>query len=138
MSTDVVNTAYSLLDSTLTGDSTLMALVTGVFQMMAPPGTTPDWVILNAQSSADTNSAFGVRILSRLMYQVKVVGPAADNVNIRAAYARIDALLQPSGQPIRNQGGTLACFREGTIQYGEVVNGVLWLHYGGTYRIEVA
>ena len=138
MATDPTSTAFALLYSTLHGDATLLALLAGgVHQVAAPPGSTPDWLLISQQSGTDTNTATAVRILTRMLFQVKVVGPVQDAGNLRSAYARADALLQPSGQPLRNQGGTLACFREQTISYGEMVEGVLWLHYGGLYRVEV-
>lgn len=138
MSTDVVNAAYSLIYSTLHNDSTFRGLVTGVYMAVAPPGTQPDWCILNLQSGQDTNSAYGVRIMSRLTFQVQIIGPATDDANIRAAWARADALLFPNGQPTRNQGSTLAIYREQPLSYLELVNGSLWMHYGGLVRAEVA
>ena len=68
----------------------------------------------------------------------KASGPVADAANITAAYARADALLQPSGNPLRNTDNTLACFREQALEYGEVrQDGTLWMHHGGLYRVEV-
>lgn len=137
MAADPVSTAFDLLYSTLHGDATLLALISGVYQVMAPPGSTPDWLLLVHQSSQDTLTATATRILTRSLFQVKCVGPVADAANLRAAYARADALLQPSGQPLRNTLSTLACYREQPLAYGELVNGALWLNVGGLYRVEV-
>lgn len=139
MATDPVNTGFALLTSTLKGDATFMALVTGgVWQVLAPPTTLPDFCLLINQSAADTNAGTGGRLLTRALFQVKIVGPVADAANLRAAYARADGLLQPNGQPLRNSGGVLACYREQALSYGEVRgDGTLWLHYGGLYRLEV-
>jgi hypothetical protein len=144
MAVEPVNLGYALLYSTLHNDATFAAQVVGIFQGAAPAGTaTGNVCILNLQSSTDTNSAFGARILTRQLFQVKIVGPLnvlqGDNSSaIRSAYARADALLQPSGLPTRNSGGTLACFREQAISYTELRgDGTLWLHYGGLYRVEV-
>lgn len=134
---DPVSTGFALLASTLTGDPTFLSDVTGVYQVLAPPGAQPPYVLLISQSGQDVLSATGVRLLSRLLYQVKIVGPAADAATLRAAYARADALLQPNGQPLRNSGGTLAVYREQTLSVGELVGGVLWLNYGGLYRVEI-
>jgi hypothetical protein len=134
---DPVSNALGLVYSTLHGDGTLMALITAVRLVAAPPGTAPDYCVVNSQSATDTNTLAGVRLLTRLLIQVQIVGPIEDFANLQAAYARADALLQPGGTPLRNIDNTLACFREQQISYGEMVNGKLWYHHGGTYRVEV-
>jgi hypothetical protein len=134
---DPVSVGFDLLYTTLSGDATLMAMLSGVYQVMAPTQSTPDYALLIHQSATDTNSGTATRLLSRLLYQVKIVGPVQDAANLRAAFARADALLQPSGQPLRNTAGALDCFREQAFSIGELVNGALWLNVGGLYRIEV-
>ena len=138
MAVDPVQNGYALIYSTLHADSAFMALVSGIYRYAAPAGTTGRWCILNLQSATDTNGGTGVRLLTRCLFQVKITGEAEDSVNINAAYARADALLQPSGNPLRNTDNTLACFREQALDYGEVrQDGTLWMHHGGLYRIEV-
>jgi len=115
-----------------------MAYVTGgLYQVFAPATTTPPYALMTHMSGTDTNSGNGARILSRLLFQVQIVGPVTMGATIRSAYARADALLQPSFRPLRNTDNTLACFREQTLSYGEIIGGTLWLHYGGTFRVEV-
>jgi len=138
---DTITTALTLLYGTLHGDATLMALVSGVFQDIAPVGTSPDYCVISVQSpGADTLTATAIRILANPLLLVKVVGPAADMANLSAAYARADALLQPGGQPLRNAGGTLACYRESPFYLPEpqLINGEPWVNLGGLYRIVVA
>lgn len=138
MAVDPVQNGYALIYSTLHADSAFMALVSGIYRYAAAAGTAPDFCIINLQSSTDTNGGTGVRLLNRALFQVKISGPVADATNINAAYARADALLQPSGVPLRNTDNTLACFREQALDYGEVrQDGTLWMHHGGLYRIEV-
>lgn len=137
MATDPISVGYALLYSTLTNDATFMGYVTGVHQVMAPPGSQPDYALLIQQSGQDVLSAVATRIMTHLLYQVKIVGPASDAANLHAAYERADELLMPNGQPLRNAGGTLALYREQTLSVGEIVNGVLWLNYGGLYRVEI-
>lgn len=138
MASDPVSVGFAMLYSVLTGDATLMALITGVYQMSAPVGSTPDYCLLVNQSAPHTNTATGTRVLTRALFQVKVCGPEQDAANLRAAAARVDALLQPGGQPLRNTNGTLACYSESVLQapFG-VVNGVQWMSLGGMYRVEV-
>ena len=142
MAVEPVNLGYALLYSTLHNDATFAAAVSGIFQSVALAGTTGIFCILNLQSSTDTNSAFGARILTRELFQVKICGQldsgGAVATSIRSAYARADALLQPNGLPLRNQSNTLCCFREQALSYTELrADGTLWLHYGGLYRVEV-
>lgn len=138
MAVDPVQNGYQLLFSTLHADSTFMGLVSGIYRYAAATGTAPDFCIIALQSSTDTNGGTGVRLLNRALFQVKISGPVADAANINTAYARADALLQPSGAPLRNTDSTLACFREQALDYGEVrQDGSLWMHHGGLYRIEV-
>jgi len=138
MAVDPVQNGYALLYSTLHADATFMGLVSGIYRYAAKAGATGDVCIINLQSSTDTNGGTGVRLLNRALFQVKISGPVADAANINAAYARADALLQPSGNPLRNTDNTLACFREQALDYGEVrQDGSLWMHHGGLYRIEV-
>ena len=137
MATDPVSAGYNLLYTTLHGDATLMALITGVFQDLAPTQSLPDWCLIAAQSATDTNTATAARILTRCLFQVKVVGPVTDATNLRTAYARVDALLSPGGLALRNTAGTLACYREQQFSVGELVSGTLWLNLGGMYRVEV-
>ena len=136
-SSDPVGDGFALLYGVLSGDATFMAAVTGLYQVMAPTQATPDYALLIHQSATDVNAATASRIMTTLVYQVKFVGPAQDEANLRTAYKRADALLQPNGLALRNVSGTLACFREQTFSVGELVNGALWLNIGGLYRVEV-
>lgn len=138
-SSDPTGDALALLTSVLGGDATFTAaLPGGIHQILAPPGTSGDFCLLAPQSATDVNAATAARIMTTLVVQVKVVGPAADEANLRTAYKRADALLQPNGRALANTDGTLACYREQAFTLGETDNnGVLWLHIGGLYRIEV-
>ena len=135
---DPVSPAFALVYSTLHGDATLMALISGVYQGMAPDvAYTKPYAIMTLQAGVDTLTATAVRMLSRLTLQVKIVGTGADRASVRSAFARLDALLMPNGQPLRLQGGTLALYRTGLISYDEVDGGTLYTNLGGLYRVEV-
>ena len=135
---DPVSLAFALVNTTLRADTTFMGDVSGVYQGMAPDvAYTKPFCIMTYQSGQDTNTATAYRILSRLILQVKIVGMAKDGAAVRAAFARLDALLMPNGQPIRNSGGTLALYRTSTISYDESISGAIWTHLGGLYRVEV-
>lgn len=137
-SSDPIGAGYALLYGVLSADATFMASITGIYQVMAPPAVTPNYCLLISQGNAtDTNTGTGVRELSSVIYQVKLVGPQTAESALRSAYVRADGLLTPGGGPLRNTSGTLACERTGTFNQGELVNGLLWLNIGGLYRVEV-
>lgn len=138
---------FAFLYSFLHADNTLVGLVSGIFRDVAPVGTAPDWLVIGHQSTADTMTATGVRILTRNLYRVLAVGPEADAANLRAIADRIEALLMPGSPPtpIRNTtaGGVsvLAVYREQPLALSEIVPGAgpgaAWLNLGGLYRVEI-
>lgn len=142
--TDPISPAFALADSVLTADSTFMGYVQGVYQQMAPAiAYTKPFCILQMQSPPiDTNDGMGIRVLSRGILTCKIVGKAGpDGAAMRNAFARADALLNPNGHPRRigdnNSGSLLYLFRDGTLEYPELVDGTLWLHLGGQYRYAI-
>jgi|GEM_PF-2177860 len=140
---DTISPAFALVNSVLRADSAFMALVSGVYQDVAPVGTyMKPWCVMQMQSAPiDTNTATAVRMLSRGIITVKIVGKASDGATIRAAFARADALLCPNGQPRRvgdgNSGDLLDLYRSSTIAYSEIDSGIQYVHLGGQYRYEV-
>lgn len=138
MPTTTLTTAREAVYGILHGDATFMSYITGLFADEAPQTTLPDYAILAWQSpGADTLTATGWRVLSNPLLKLAICGPQSDKANIEAAYARADALLQPSGQPLRNTSGTLAIYRDSpyTLTEPELVNSETWIQFGGLYRI---
>src|SRR5690242_13153496 len=137
---DPISPAFALVNSVLRADGTFMGYVSGVYQDIAPVATyTKPWCVMQMQSAPiDTNTATAVRVLSRGILTVKIVGKASDGASIRAAFARADALLCPNGQPRRvgdgNSGDLLDLYRSSTIAYSEVDSGIQYVHLGGQYR----
>jgi hypothetical protein len=132
MTSDTITTGLTFLYGTLSGDGTLMGYLQGVFQDFAPDGTLPDWCVIGVQSPGqDTLTANAVRILSRPLFMVKMVGPAAHMANLSTAYQRADTLLKL----VRNTGGLLACYRESPFYMPEIVNGQPYANLGGLYRM---
>lgn len=130
-----------------TGAGSITALTTGIFGDVAPVGTLPDWLVFGLQSSTDSVDVTGVRILVRSLYRVLAVGPLTDYANLKAIADRADALLMPSGRPLRNptSGGVtlLAAYREqalalSAIVPGQASGGPAWVNLGGLYRLEIA
>lgn len=130
---DSVTAGLTFLYTTLSGDSIFTGYVNGIWTGVAPEGVSPDFCILQPQSMPDVLTATATRIMSRNLYQVKIVGPVSDYANISRAYDRADQLLAL----VRNSGGIIACFRESSIYLPEVVDGVPWVNLGGMYRVEI-
>ncbi len=98
--------AFQWLYSTLHGDATLMSYVSGVYRGLAPATATTPFVVMVHQSGADTLNAFGVRLMSRLLFQIKAVGPAnIFSTALMPAAERLDVLL----------GGTTSGPASGTV-----------------------
>jgi len=125
------------LYNTLTGDSTLMALVTGIYRGMAADGTVPPYVILSLQAGTDTLTANAVRLLTQPLYQVSAMGPASMSTQLAQAAARIDDLLK------RTQGSVAGCridfcYREQPLLLDlPPTLGVMWSKIGGLYRMGI-
>lgn len=136
--TDPITTGLTFLFSTLHGDATFLGLVTGVYQGIAPQGTTPPYCVMGVQSPGlDTLTANAQRVLSKPLFSVKIVGPVSMMEALSAAYARADTLLAL----VRNDPatGVLACYRESPLYLPEpeLVNGKQWVNLGGFYRMEM-
>jgi hypothetical protein len=132
--TNAVANSLAFLNSTLTGDATFMGYLTGgVWTGVAPVGTSPDWCVLQMQASPKVKTATGVTIMTRGLYQVKVVGPKADYANLYTAYDRIVTLLGL----VRSTGGILACYQTDDIYLENTVSGKPWIQLGGLFRVEI-
>jgi hypothetical protein len=138
-SSDPIGDGLAALYALLSGDATFMGYLSGgLWELVAPLGTAPDFAVIANQTATDVKGAMGARLMTSLLYQVKVMGPRDDEANLRTAYKRADALLQPSLRALANYGGTLAIYRESMLpEDGGIINGVQWLAIGGLYRVEV-
>lgn len=120
----------------LAGDATLTGLMpNGVFFGQSPPNSTR-YVLVALPSHADQFS-FGARAFEDGLYAVKAVGLSTANPNMKAAAARIDALLDH--QSLTASGYThMATYREERIRHEEtddVDATIRWFHRGGLYRV---
>ena len=129
---------YEYLYNKLSGDSTLLGYATGgIWPEMAPPGTATPFVVIGHQSDTDTLTATAIRIMARMYFQVKAVGPVTQSTAIRNAANRIDALLARTSGTSTN-GIILACWRDGALNIPELVDGAVWRNLGGMYRLEIS
>ena len=139
---------YAYLETTLGGDSTLESMAPGgVNRAFAQPGTAVPYIITAFHTGIDTVTMNAFRVLSNLVFQIKVVGPANNTSQLAAAAARIDALLgSPPGIPPGaigivvggvTAGYLYSCYRDSPLVTDELVTGQLWSNIGGLYRMEL-
>lgn len=145
MSGHEVALGLAWINTTITGDTTLMSLVPGGCHRGAAPKEdvnnnplVPPFAIFNFVSGSDKTSMNGYRCLVRALFQIKAtgLGDAAHATAVASAAARIDALF---GGPTRGTttGGIIhSCIRESPVQYDEpAIAGVFFTHFGGIYEI---
>jgi hypothetical protein len=132
-----VSLGFAWIYSTLSGDSTLNATLTGgVWRALAPPSTVAPYVVMIYQAAGKDSVAFrGTRAYSDLLYQVKAVGPSNSYASLVALSARLDTLLTLATQVAVTGGTILGCYRSSPLQVDELVNGELWSNIGGLYRM---
>jgi hypothetical protein len=124
-----------LIYSTLNGDATLTALVTGVYIDLAPEGTAFPFVVFQEMSGRDLMEVGSNRIWTNFVYSVKVIGQTASFADLRTAVARVDVLLHKLSGTAAS--GTIhACIREQSVRLLELAPGGLQVrHSGGIYRL---
>lgn len=120
----------------LGADATLLTLVpNGVYYDEAPPGSTR-FVIVSLTDQHD-EPMFSGRAFEDGLYLVKAVMRSDANGDIRAAAARIDALLEQ--QPLTVAGyGVSIMRRESRVretEVDEVDKSIRWFHRGGRYQV---
>lgn len=122
----------------LVNDATLMAITTdGVYFDIAKPNATK-FVIVSLLSALDEGQFRG-RAYESPLYLVKAVALSTTGADVKAAAARIDALLEHGTLTIT--GYTLMTMhRTERIRYTEVDqdNDTRWQHRGGMYQVEAA
>ena len=133
--------AFQWVASTMQADSALMAAaVGGIYREYAPVDTVAPFALVSQQAGTDVLTANAVRLFVHILLQIKMIGPSGPGGNYGALITgadRIDALFKSVRSVGLSSGGVLACYREQTIAYGELVNQQPWSHLGGLYRIEL-
>lgn len=140
-SSDIDNALIAKLGS----DVTLLALCpNGVYKDEAPQGATR-FVIVSLVEESD-EPVFGRRGYEDALYLVEARMLSTAGGNIKAAAARIDALLedQPlSGSPTLTPGYTwMTTYRESRltpqVEVDEVDPSIRWFRRGGHYRVQMS
>jgi len=139
VSTHEVAASLDFIKAKLTANSTLVSLATGGFRRgAAPVGTIPPWVIFAFQAGTDTLTFNARRLLSRLLFLVKAVGPDTMTPTVFQMAALIDDELKRTTPQSVTGANIDACYRIEPIQYDETrADGSRWVHCGGIYKPEV-
>ena len=123
----------------LGADATLLGYMpNGVYIDEAPPGMTR-FVIVSVVEAHD-EAQFSSRAYEDVTYLVKAVALSTTVADIRAAAARIDALLEHG--TLAPTGYTLMTMRRiervRTTEVDEVDKSLRWHHRGGRYQVMVS
>ena len=119
----------------LTGDTTLMALITGVYTLPAPASAVLPFVLIQEQASSDIRGVGPARIGITGTWLVRGVAQTVSWAgNLETIANRIDVLLQAASGTV--SGGVVwACVRERPFRLIETVQSGTFRHQGGQYRI---
>lgn len=130
---------FQWLRATLTASSALTSAAPGgVWQGMAPTGTTAPYVVMTYQGGADVAGVAGIRIMVSGLWQVVAYAPASASTALAAAADAIDAALQRQHGQAGTDAVTSACVREQPLALDEVrPDGAQWSRLGGLYRLQV-
>lgn len=128
----------------LKGDYTLTDLMPGgVWFGLAAPGLTR-FVLVTVDRSTD-DGVFGHRGAEELRYVVQAVGLSRDASigDMKAAAARIDALLDDPGAPlpVPTDFASIDCVRDERLAdsvVDEIDRSLHWHHFGGYYTVTAA
>lgn len=129
-------TADKWLYATLTGDTTLMALVTGVYTWPVPQDTALPYVLFQEQSARDMQGMGPMRIWSTGTWLVRIVAETRSwGGALETAANRLDVLLQAQSGTVTGGGRVFVCVREQPFRLVETVQSRQFRHMGGMYRI---
>jgi hypothetical protein len=91
------------------------------------------YVIFTLQSTADTMTTEGTRVLTQATYMVKGVHRTESYAELGPVASRIDALLHKASGVVLD-GRVLHSRRLQAVRYPEVTEAVSYRHLGGSYR----
>ncbi len=131
--------AFQFCVTTMKADSLLVASATGgVWQNVAPQGTTGPIALVGHQSGIDSNTMNGVRLFNVKLLQLVAVGPSNNYGALAAIADRIDAIFKNVRNVGLSSGGVLSMTREQELAIDEPLNnGVPYSRLGGIYRVQL-
>lgn len=105
----------------------------GVFNTHAPQGTIPPYVVFQAMSKTEDYFAYTGRG-SESIYMVKAVARSPWPKEAGDIDTQIDSVMQNASLSITDHS-LIECRRESDIYLVEDLDGVIYQHVGGLYRI---
>lgn len=98
-------------------------------------GTAPIWVVYTILPPTDVKGVGATQIMSRVQFQVKVVGKGQSYGPLVPIYQEVHRLLESRTNQEPAAGGIiLTSERVSGVQYPERTNGVEYRHLGGLYE----
>lgn len=130
-------TALKFMRGKLVADTTLMALITGVYNDVAPDSAAYPFAMLAYQDGADELGVGGTFLVSGMSFVVQVVDDDASYAPLETAVERIRVLLHGATGTAGN-GAVYECLRSGPVQYREKgTDGKTYSHLGDLYELVV-
>lgn len=134
-------TVLRWLYTTLTTDQALQDLLGGPqgIQQRVKEGTytgdAPIWVVYTLLEPQDVKGVGLTHVMSRVQFQIKVVGKGASYTPLIPVYQRVHELLEGKTNQEPAQGGIiLTAERVSGVQFPERANGIEYRHLGGLYE----
>jgi hypothetical protein len=106
----------------------------GVFNQLAPAGTSPPYVVFQAMSKVDEYWSFSSGRGGAALYMVKAIDRSPWPKGAGDIDTQIDSVMQDASLSITGHS-LLQCRRESDIYLVEDLDGVVYQHIGGIYRI---
>lgn len=128
--------ASQFVKSKLDASGTLASLVsTRIYAHPGPPGSTWPMVTFNTLAAPDVGANGGIRVLTRCLILVRAIAKGG-SVPANIADAIDDALHGQQGA-IGGDAYVPYCERESAFEMIEELEGEVYRHLGGRYRVDV-
>lgn len=109
------------LHQTLSGDTTLMGLISGVYAEHAPADASYPFAVISLVDGGMVANAYADRIMDNETWQVALINQSASYAGLEGAVDRVRALLH------KQKGtGVLACVYSGSRRITEMVSGKVY------------
>jgi len=123
----------ALINAALSGDTTLMALVSAVTEHPNTNGDPFPLVTFTPYGNgSDLTTIDGTRVVTSGLWLVRVIGEAG-YADLAPAYSRVDELLQ-AARAVNSYGTVYGLVRQSPFRLTEVSAGVTRRALGGIYR----
>jgi hypothetical protein len=131
--------ANKWLYSKLAADAMISSIVgTRIYARKAPPNAAYPFIVFNYQAGTDSQGMGTARVLTRSLYQVKVICKNSPDENVYTVADRIDELI---GQGVHELQGDMriSSRREEPLELLEDTpnSAQFYYHLGGLYRLHI-